>query len=108
VALYWKTRGIARRLLCDVENAFKDLDEAVRLDPKNASHYNLRGEAYYWESEYAKAVESYSQAIELDGTKGTYFANGGSSRRLGGAPVGEWLPDCNKAIELEPKNPSHF
>lgn len=42
----WSSRGIAWRDRGEFDNAIKDFTECIRLDPKYASAFNGRGNAY--------------------------------------------------------------
>ena len=56
--------------------------EAIRLDPKNAEAYNLRGAIYYYDpaiDTYDKAIVEYTKAIELDPEYGPYYSNRGNA-----------------------------
>ena len=43
-----------------------DYTEAIRLDPKLAVAYNSRGNVYYDEGDYDRAIADYNEAIRLD------------------------------------------
>ena len=43
-----------------------ELDEAIRLNPENATAYLNRGDAYNETGDYDKAIADYDEAIQLD------------------------------------------
>ena len=59
-------RGVAYAKLGRHQAAIKDLNKAVRVDPKNAHTYNSLGEVYRLSGDYEAAIRSYRQAVELD------------------------------------------
>ena len=46
--------------------AIAEFTEAIRLDPKSAHAYLLRGQAFYEEKKYEKAVADYTETIQLN------------------------------------------
>ena len=60
-----------------LDNAFKDYDTAIKLDPKNSWSYVARAVGYESLEEYDKALADYNKAIELDPkNKEAYQARG--------------------------------
>ena len=50
----------------DYDQAFKDCNTAMRLDPNFPEAYNTRGIIYKLTGEIDQAIEDYNKAIELD------------------------------------------
>src|SRR5262245_53319945 len=50
----------------EYDQALKDLNEAVRLDPKFALAVGARGGVWHRKGEYGKAMADYDEAIRLD------------------------------------------
>src|SRR5262245_38906590 len=48
------------------DRAMRDFDEAIRLNPKDASYYRPRGYAYYHKGDYDRAIRDFDEAIRLD------------------------------------------
>jgi tetratricopeptide (TPR) repeat protein len=46
-------------------NAIKDYDEAIRLDPGNAWAFYYRGHLWFSRADYTKAIADYDNAIKL-------------------------------------------
>ena len=59
-------RGKKKYEADDYDGAIVDLDEAIRLDPNNASAYNSRGAAWYGKGEFDRAITDYDEALRLD------------------------------------------
>jgi tetratricopeptide (TPR) repeat protein len=83
-------RGTAYLINGDNDQAIKDLDESIRLHPRDADAFLSRGDAYYSKGDYQRALAEYDEAswIEPDHL-GAYFARGDVYRKLGQAERGE-------------------
>ena len=91
--------GIAYYELGEYQQAIKDFNQAIRLDPKFAEAYNNRGSAYYGKGQYDEAIADYTKAIELNpkydkayNNRGTGYINLGKKDRA--------CDDWRKACEL--------
>jgi Flp pilus assembly protein TadD len=61
-----------------------EFNEAIRLDPTLANAYNGRGDVYYEQEDYDKAISEYNEAIRLDPTLAdAYDGRGNAYRKLG-------------------------
>jgi tetratricopeptide (TPR) repeat protein len=49
----------------DHDRAIADCNEAIRLDPKNATAYNSRGNAYHDKGDNDRAIDDYNEALLL-------------------------------------------
>ncbi len=58
-----------------------DLNEAIRLNPKNALTYRNRGDAYMNKGDYDRALADYNEAIRLDPANAFAFCNRGRVKR---------------------------
>ncbi|WP_180274613.1 serine protease [Tychonema bourrellyi] len=86
----------------DKDNAFKDFNEAIKLDPKFAYAYNNRGSLYSDKGDYDNALKDYNEAIKLDPKNAKAYNNRGNLY----ADKGDYdnaLKDLNEAIKLDPK-----
>ncbi|HEY1188693.1 MAG TPA: tetratricopeptide repeat protein [Gemmata sp.] len=100
-ALLW--RGNYWLAQNNYEKAIKDLDEALRLDPKKVTALNARGAAHGRALKYGKAANDFTEAIRLDPKNAVAFVNRGLMR----FERGEWetaLADLDEGLRLEPKN----
>jgi tetratricopeptide (TPR) repeat protein len=59
-------RGIAYGNKGDYDRAIADLDQVIRLNPKNTYAYTDRGLAYGEKSNYDRAIADFDQAIRLN------------------------------------------
>src|SRR5262245_37976109 len=66
LSVTYNNRGYAYRNKGDYDRAIADHNEAIRLDPKNASAYSYRGLAYDEKGEYDRAIADHNEAIRLD------------------------------------------
>ena len=77
----------------------KDLDQAIKLSPKNVyAHFN-KGYVYMLQGDYTSAISCYSTAIELKPDLAeAYYNRGLMYLRMGNKPSG--VNDLSKAGEL--------
>src|SRR5258708_5846685 len=59
-------RGLAYRRKGDYEDASKDFDEALRLNPSFTDAFYQRGSAYAHQRDYVRAIQDYDQTIRLN------------------------------------------
>src|SRR4051794_19173210 len=63
---YWR-RAAAWHARNRYNLAFRDFDEAIRLDPTNSAYFDARGFAYHMDNrQEEKALADYGEAIRLD------------------------------------------
>ena len=48
------------------QNAIKEFDESIRLDPEAADAYNNRGAVYAELNQFQKAIHDYDEAIRIE------------------------------------------
>jgi tetratricopeptide (TPR) repeat protein len=88
-ARFYYNRGTAWLDKEEYDKAIRDLDEAIRLDPKGASAYDNRGVARLGKMEYDKAIEAFNEALHLDPN---YAADLCLRERTVRLPVDDFLP----------------
>jgi tetratricopeptide (TPR) repeat protein len=96
------TRGNHYYTNGEYDNALRDFDEAVRLDPKNAKAYYGRACARTRLDQDVKALADFSEAIKLDPKDVSSFVD----RSVLHAHRGEWqlaIDDCDSALKIDPK-----
>lgn len=76
--------------------------EEKPFDKEKAESYKDEGNNYFKTSQYSKAIESYSLAIDHLPTEASYYGNR-SFAYLKSEFYGYALSDANKSIELDPK-----
>lgn len=65
-AIYFANRAAAYTHLKDYKKAIADCEASLRIDPSYSKAYSRLGTALFYEGSYAKAVEKYARAVELD------------------------------------------
>jgi tetratricopeptide (TPR) repeat protein len=63
--------------LSNNQKAINDYDQAIALNPKDASFFVSRGAVYASLNEYQKAINDYDQAIALDPKNAEVFVDRG-------------------------------
>ncbi len=65
-AFAWSRRGVANRYAGKPDLALKDLEEAVRLAPKDADLVGIRGMMHWANKDLDGAIADYTTAVKLD------------------------------------------
>ncbi len=88
-----------RQDVISLEQMVTDLDQALKLSPKNVyAHFN-KGNAFMLQGDYTNAISCYSTAIELKPDLGeAYYNRGLMYLRMGNKNLG--IADLSKAGEL--------
>jgi tetratricopeptide (TPR) repeat protein len=105
--LAYNNRGIAWSHKKDYDRAIADFNEAIRLDPNDATAYNNRGWAWSNKKDYDRAIADYSEAIRLDPKYALAYNNRGwawSNKK----DYDRAIADYNEAIRLDPKFASAY
>lgn len=93
-------RGYAGKYFENYEEAIKEFDRAIELEPEYAGAYYNRG-CIYREGDKQRAIRDFTKAIELKSEYAEAYNNRGSLY----AEVGDYqqaIRDFTKAIELRP------
>ena len=69
-----------------------------------ASAFGNRGNAYFAEAQYDRAIQDLDQAIKLDPTYAEAFNDRCWSRTIVGRELDQALKDCNESLRLRPNN----
>jgi Flp pilus assembly protein TadD len=83
----WSDRGHLRILIRDYDGALKDEAEAIRLDPKLARAYFLRGAAFGDMGNSANAVSDIRTAVDLDPSLDRYISTMGKTASIALPPL---------------------
>ncbi len=70
-------RGNAHLRLAQNEQALKDFNRAIEIDPTNARAYQNRGNYYFRSKRYDAAIANYDKAIQSDPSYDRAFVNRG-------------------------------
>ena len=96
-----KTHAMLRQRqdITTLDMVITDLDQVIKLSPKNVyAHYN-KGNAYMLQGDYTAAISSYTTAIQLKSDLGeAYYNRGLLYLRMGNKTLG--VADLSKAGEL--------
>ena len=97
----YNKRGTAYIERDDYRAALDDFNQALRLDPQNASAHFNRGLAYGRLEQYQAALDDYTEAIRIN----PEYASAYSNRGFIYAKLQNYqaaLDDCTRAIQLDP------
>jgi tetratricopeptide (TPR) repeat protein len=100
-AAAYVTRAAIWELKREYDKAIADCSEAIRLDPKQAKAYSIRGSGHYGKRQYDPALSDYTEAIRLDPKSSSAYARRAYAWRASGNSV-KALADCDKAQEIYP------
>jgi len=101
LAIAHNNRGNAFIRKRQYEQAIKDYDESIKLNPNYAKPLNNRGVAYQKEGKYDRAIEDFDAAIKIDPNYLDAFANRAETyQKKGDYPRA--LRDFDQAIRLKP------
>ena len=96
-------RGIKHLGNKNYDEAIKEYNEAIRLDPKNAKAYNGRGVIYQMKGQYDQAIKEFNEAIRLDPNDSwAYAARGGTYLTKG--QYAQAVLDTKRALVLNPND----
>jgi tetratricopeptide (TPR) repeat protein len=78
-AVTWNKIGVAYHHLFALEEARKDYQRALSLDPRYPAALNNLGAVYYGEHKYKKAEQSYKRALKYSPGSAVTFSNLGTA-----------------------------
>ncbi|MFA5335019.1 MAG: tetratricopeptide repeat protein [Candidatus Omnitrophota bacterium] len=94
-------RGVAHANAGRIDEAMRDYNKALEIDPYFSDTHTNRGNLYAARAELDKAIEDYSMAIMLSpGAYKPYYNRGVVYNRIG--DYGKSIPDFSEAIKLRP------
>jgi lipoprotein NlpI len=102
-AINYYNRGNAYSGKGDNDRAIADYNQAISLDPKDATAYYTRGNAYRDKGDNDRAIADYNQVISLDPKFAGVYSNRGNAYRDKG-DNDRAIADYNQAISLDPKS----
>ncbi len=94
-------RGAAFASIGRLDDALRDLNEGITLQPSNKNGYLNRSLVYFTQQRYDKAIDDYTEYLKLDPYAANIWYERGMLRRTLNAPK-EALADLNRALQLDP------
>jgi tetratricopeptide (TPR) repeat protein len=104
LAAAYTVRGEAYLALSRYDEAIKDLDQALRLNPNLAIAYYKRGQAYFAKGQYDQAIRDYDRAGELAPNLGLVLNERCWARAVANKELNVALEACNQALLLDAKD----
>jgi tetratricopeptide (TPR) repeat protein len=90
------------------EEAKKEFQEELKIDPSNAGAEYVLGEMARQDSQWEDAIQHFSRATQLDAGFGDAFLGLGSAL-LSAKRFSDAIPPLQTAVKLEPRNPgAHY
>ena len=65
-AAHYLLRAEAREGADDLDGAFRDYQDAARIDPKSAAAFNAQGQIWRRKGDMDKAIAAYDRSIAVD------------------------------------------
>jgi tetratricopeptide (TPR) repeat protein len=97
-------RGLAYGYKNEYDQAIRDLNRAILLNPCEANAYYYRGLAYYHNNEYDQAIRDFNEAIFLDPSDPTaYYYRGVVYREQGKRAEAQADFDRSKQFRYQPQ-----
>jgi tetratricopeptide (TPR) repeat protein len=101
IAVAYVDRGDAYDQSGNYDEAIKNYDQALQLQPDYAAAFNNRGSAQLSKKEYDRAIRDFSEAIRLSPDSGAFYRNRGAAY-LDGAEFEKASDDFGHAVQLDP------
>jgi tetratricopeptide (TPR) repeat protein len=101
LARAYGNRGVAYDNKGEFDQAARDYEESVRLDPTSAFGHRVRGNLYKLKKDYDRAIAEYNESISIEPNDAHAFSNRGSvyyAKKDYDRAVGEF----SEAIRLDP------
>jgi tetratricopeptide (TPR) repeat protein len=103
LAMIYSNRGLQWERKQDYDKAFKDHNEALRLDPTYAAGFMHRGNTYARRGDFERALADHSEAIRLAPKDGDAFYNRGYTYSRKGDHE-RAVVDFSAGLEVDAKN----
>jgi len=84
------------------DQAIACFSKAIKLNPRFAEAYALRGSAYLAKKQFDNAIADCSKAIEIDPSLTVAYYSRGIAYGMGNGQFDNAIADCSKAIEIDP------
>src|SRR6476646_4269706 len=96
-------RAIGLSATKDFDGAVNEMNEALRLDPKEPNLYFMRSAAYRAKRDFEKAVADIDQAISLDAARGDFYMLRGMIFGDQG-DLDRAITELNQKVKLDPNS----
>ncbi|KAF1328316.1 Mitochondrial import inner membrane translocase subunit tim16, partial [Globisporangium splendens] len=104
-----QNRGNCYRRLGNLTKCIDDLENAIKIDPRNSTGFSYLAQAYYECGDYNRATEQYTHAIEFNNVNASYYSYRGLCYyRKGEDFARNCLADFNHSIKLDGKDPQAY
>jgi tetratricopeptide (TPR) repeat protein len=101
-AVTYVDRGLAKEKKGDLNGAFADFNQAIKLNSRYPAAYDRRGVVKFKKGDLDGAMADYNQAIQLNPKYAGPYNNRGVAKFKKG-DLGGAIADYNQAIQLNPK-----
>jgi Flp pilus assembly protein TadD len=102
-AVTFYNRGAGSFAKKDYDQAMRDFDEAIRLEPSLVDAYFARGTVLYVKREFDRAIKDFDEAIRLDPKFAVAFCNRGMALYVK-QDYDRAIKDFDESLRLDPKD----
>jgi tetratricopeptide (TPR) repeat protein len=103
-ASWFRNRGLVYDRKGESEQAIREFDEAIRINPADPLSYLDRGMTYKGKKDYDRAIADYAEAIRLDPRwADAYFNRANAFKAM--KDYDRAVADYSEAIRLDPEDP---
>jgi tetratricopeptide (TPR) repeat protein len=92
---------MALRKIDNIDDAIRDYDQAIAINPKDFNAFNSRGKAYVAKGDSNRAIADFTQAIQFGPSYVEAYNNRGLSNEVLGRRA-EAIADFRKAQSIDP------
>jgi len=89
------------------DEALKDIDKLISIQPDTALHYILKGQLYYSMEKYSEACSEFDRATSLDPKREDVWGMKASALSKTGK-FEEAITSINRGVDLAPDNPVNY
>jgi len=101
-AVIWNKIGIAYHQMLQVDEAKKNYEKALKLNPKYSEAINNLGTIYYSKRSFRKAISQYDKALKLSPNSASIYSNLGTAQ-FARKKYKEASESYQKALALDPE-----
>jgi tetratricopeptide (TPR) repeat protein len=101
-AIIWNKIGIAYHQMLQMNEARKNYEKAIKLNPKYAEAINNLGTVFYARKSYRRAISQYNRALKLTPNSASIYSNLGTAQ-FARKKYEEASISYQKALSLDPE-----